>query len=278
MRYPGRELGALLGAVLPGDDASQTLADQFIERGVGRPEGQPWRVLDLGCGTGSSLDSFRARDPGVQWTGLDLPDSPEARERTRTDAAFATFDGVEVPFADGAFDLVYCKQVLEHVRHPEPLLGEVSRVIAPGGYFAGSTSQLEPFHSFSHWGYTPYGFCALLRSAGLGPVELRPGIDAFSLLARRALGQGALLERRWQRWWAGESPPTARSGSTGVCAASDRRRASPTSFCSPASSPSSLGAERFSFLSASPVTMPACVCWSSTTTRRSAKRSRWCST
>jgi SAM-dependent methyltransferase len=206
VRYPGRELGALLGPVIPGDDASQTLADSFIARALGRSEGSPWRVLDLGCGTGSSLDAFRARDPAVEWTGLDLLDSPEARERTRTDAPFATFDGIKIPFEDGAFDLVYCKQVLEHVRHPEPLLAEARRVIAPGGFFAGSTSQLEPFHSYSYWGYTPFGFCELLRTAHLDPVEIRPGIDALTLLARRGLGQRGLMERRWQRWWASESP------------------------------------------------------------------------
>jgi ubiquinone/menaquinone biosynthesis C-methylase UbiE len=38
-----------------------------------------------------------------------------------------TFDGVNLPFGDDDFDLVYCKQVLEHVRHPEPLLAEVGR-------------------------------------------------------------------------------------------------------------------------------------------------------
>jgi SAM-dependent methyltransferase len=199
-------LGELLGPVAPSDHARQTLADAYISQATGRVEGRPWRVLDLGCGTGGSVDAFRARDPDVQWVGLDLPDSPEARSRTRTDAAFHTFDGLEIPFGRDAFDLVYCKQVLEHVRRPESLLNEVRRVLAPGGFFAGSTSQLEPFHSYSFWGYTPVGFCELLRGADLAPLEIRPGIDAFLLLARRALGQRGPLERRWQRWWAGESP------------------------------------------------------------------------
>ena len=140
---------------MPGDHARQTLADRYAEREIGRPATGPWRVLDLGCGAGGSVDVFRARDPDVQWVGLDVPGSPEARERTRRDARFETFDGVSMPFEDGSFDLVYCKQVLEHVRHPEPLLAEVRRVLTPGGWFAGSTSQLEPYHSLSLWNYTP---------------------------------------------------------------------------------------------------------------------------
>jgi SAM-dependent methyltransferase len=159
-------------------------------------------VLDLGCGAGGSVDVFRARDPGVQWVGLDVPGSPEALERTRSDAHFETFDGVSMPFEDGAFDLVYCKQVLEHVRHPQALLKQVHRVLRPGGWFAGSTSQLEPYHSLSLWNYTPVGFRALLEHAGLVPVELRPGIDGLTLIGWRLAGN----HRYFHRWWGRESP------------------------------------------------------------------------
>jgi SAM-dependent methyltransferase len=204
VRFPGRELHELLGAALPSDHARQTLADHYIDREIGRTDGRPWRVLDLGCGSGSSVDFFRVRDPDVQWIGLDVPHPPEAR--TRTDAPFETFDGVSIPFDSGSFDLVYCKQVLEHVGHPAPLLADVRRVLAPGALFAGSTSQLEPFHSLSMWNYTPVGFCALLGDAGLTVVEVRPGIDALTLIARRLVGTGRYFDRWWARWWGGQSP------------------------------------------------------------------------
>jgi SAM-dependent methyltransferase len=206
VRDPGRELHELLGPAIPADHAAQTLADAYIERQAGRRPGRPWRVLDLGCGTGSSVDAFRARDPQVEWIGLDLEDSREVRERHRRDARFASFDGVAIPFGDGRFDLVYCKQVLEHVRRPAPLLAEVTRVLAPGGQFAGSTSQLEPFHSLSVWNYTPVGLAGLLGDAGLRLVEIRPGIDAPTLIGRRLLGTGHGLDRAWARWWGGRSP------------------------------------------------------------------------
>jgi SAM-dependent methyltransferase len=202
MRFPGRELVALLPAALPSDDARQTLADRYIELEVGRSGDRPWRVLDLGCGTGTSVDFFRARDPDVQWVGLDLPDSPEVRTRTRTDARFETFDGVAIPFEDHSFDLVYCKQVLEHVRRPAPLLAEVSRVLAPEGFLAGSTSQLEPFHSLSLWNYTPFGFAELAGEAGLTVQEVRPSIDVLALIAYRIFGR----RRVFDRWWSGQSP------------------------------------------------------------------------
>jgi SAM-dependent methyltransferase len=173
------------------------LADHYIERLRAR------RVLDLGCGPGDSVDLFRAAVPDVDWVGADIADSSEVGERTRTDAEFVTFDGRRLPFDDASFELVFCKQVLEHVEHPRELVGEVARVVAPGGHLAGSTSQLEAFHSRSIFNWTPYGLTRVVEEAGLEVVELRPVIDGFTLVAWRALG----LPRFFHRWWARESPP-----------------------------------------------------------------------
>jgi ubiquinone/menaquinone biosynthesis C-methylase UbiE len=186
------------------------LAEDYIERRLGAAR-TPWRVLDLGCGDGDSVDRFRSVDPEVRWIGLDVPDSPEVRTRRRSDAEFQSFDGVTIPFPEASFDLVYCRQVLEHVRQPEPLLAEVRRVLAPGGCFAGSTSQLEPYHSLSIWNFTAVGFCTLIGSAGLEPVEVRPGIDGVALISVRLFGSSPprWLQRQFAKWWATRSPLNA---------------------------------------------------------------------
>jgi SAM-dependent methyltransferase len=192
----GDDLLELLGDVVPRVPVGQALADDYIPRLAGGS------VLDLGCGTGDSVEQFRNVNRSVHWVGVDIERSPEVAGRRRTDAEFVVFDGVHLPFDDGSFDAVYCKQVLEHVRAPEPLLAEVARVLRPGGLFAGSTSQLEPFHSLSTWNYTPYGLSLLLKGAGLELEEVRPGIDSLALIVNRGLGM-----RRWtRRWWAVESP------------------------------------------------------------------------
>jgi ubiquinone/menaquinone biosynthesis C-methylase UbiE len=192
----GDDLGDLLGPRIPGDHSRQVLADDYAARL------RPARVMDLGCGAGDSVDLFRALDPEVDWVGVDIEDSHEVSGRTRADAEFVTFDGQRLPFEDSSFDLVYCKQVLEHVEHPHELLREVARVLRPGGSFAGSTSQLEAFHSRSIFNWTPYGFTVTAEEAGLEVVELRPVIDGLTLVAWRALG----LPRFFHRWWARESP------------------------------------------------------------------------
>lgn len=196
----GDDVRQLLGTRVPGDHSRQTLAEHMAARAL---EGQrSAAVLDLGCGTGRSVEIFRSLSPEASWVGVDIDDSDEVRARTREDAEFHTFDGEHLPFEGGRFDLVYCAQVLEHVRRPGPLLAEAQRVLRPGGRLAGSTSQLEPFHSRSTWNYTPHGLALLLEEAGFDDLELRPGIDALTLIARRGLG----APRFFNRWWSVESP------------------------------------------------------------------------
>jgi SAM-dependent methyltransferase len=201
----GDDVRELLGHRIPGDHARQVAAEYYAELWARRLRGdrdRPPQVVDLGCGPGHSVDLFRALAPGVRWVGVDVAQSPEVASRTRDDAEFVTFDGIHLPLDDGSADLVFCKQALEHARSPDPLLREVVRVLAPGGWLAGSTSQLEPFHSLSVWNYTPYGLTLMLEEAGLDVVELRPSIDGLTLVVQRGLG----MPRYFDRWWARESP------------------------------------------------------------------------
>jgi SAM-dependent methyltransferase len=193
----GDDLRELLGEAVPRERAPQALADDYIPRLA-----ESGSVIDLGCGAGDSVDQFRSVNPDVRWVGVDIERSPEVALRTRADAEFRSFDGVRIPFEDASVGAVYCKQVLEHVRAPGPLLADVARVLRPGGLLGGSTSQLEPFHSLSTWNYTPYGLKLLLEEAGLELVEVRAGIDSLALIVNRGVGMRSFT----RRWWAHESP------------------------------------------------------------------------
>lgn len=72
-----------------------------------------------------------------------------------------------MPFDDGTFDVVFCRQVLEHVRHPDDVIAEVSRILRPGGIFVGSVSQLEPYHNHSIFNWTSYGVVSVFEAYGL---------------------------------------------------------------------------------------------------------------
>jgi SAM-dependent methyltransferase len=196
-----KSLWEVLRPYLPDDHARQVSARYYVEQLMTQPE-PPKRVMDLGCGQGDSVDLFRRYDPGVDWVGVDIADSQEALQRKREDARFVTYDGLNIPFADGTFDLVYSNHVLEHVREPARHLVEIGRVLRPHGSLIGTTSNLEPYHSRSYWNFTPAGFVALIADARLQLIEIRPGIDGVTLMLRSFLGRPP----GFGQWWEAESP------------------------------------------------------------------------
>ena len=199
---PMPSLWQLVSSAIPADSSSQTSPFELVATEMSRADA-PALVLDVGCGDGKSAAVFREVKPDVAWVGLDIAESELVRKVR--DEAVVIYDGVHMPIATGSIPLVYSQQVFEHVRYPEQVLAEIARVLAPGGVFIGSTSHLEPYHEYSLWNYTPYGFKVLVEAAGLRLRELRPGIDGVALITRTF--EGRLPEHG--RWWSGESPLNA---------------------------------------------------------------------
>lgn len=199
---PMASLYEMLEDVLPSDHSRQSTARAEVEARVSAGFA-PTRILDLGCGIGATAGMFRKLLPAANWTGVDIETSPEVAQRDPADPrSFVTFDGVNLPFDDGQFDLVFSHQVFEHVRHPEPLLAEVRRSLSGAGLFIGQTSQMEPYHSFSLWNYTIHGFRILLEDAGFRLLTMRPGIDSLTLIERALRGR----PKDWSKWFTTETP------------------------------------------------------------------------
>ncbi|HEY8339482.1 MAG TPA: class I SAM-dependent methyltransferase [Egibacteraceae bacterium] len=98
------------------------------------------RVLEIGCGTGNLALRAARLQPRAAVTGLD-PDPAAlaiARRKARRRRVSATFDqGVaeDLPYADGAFDVVLSSLMLHHIDAESRLqvLREARRVLVPGG-------------------------------------------------------------------------------------------------------------------------------------------------
>jgi SAM-dependent methyltransferase len=87
------------------------------------------RVLDIGCGQGLALDLFRQAE--TQATGITLGGDYEVCLSKGFDVK--QMDQNFMDFADGTFDFLWCRHVLEHSVAPLFTLSEYKRVTKPGG-------------------------------------------------------------------------------------------------------------------------------------------------
>ena len=93
------------------------------------------RVLDLGIGTGLSLDHY---PEGVEVIGVDLAQGmlAEAREKAgrlgRDGVRLARMDALELGFRDASFDAVLVSFVVSVVSDPTGCIAEIERVAKPG--------------------------------------------------------------------------------------------------------------------------------------------------
>lgn len=101
-------------------------------------EGSPRTLLDVGCGGGFLSEEFAKI--GCDVTGMDP--SPVLLKAGREHAAKNSLTikyiegyGEEIPLNADSFDYVACCDVLEHVDDVDKVIGEISRVLKPGGLF-----------------------------------------------------------------------------------------------------------------------------------------------
>lgn len=89
------------------------------------------RILDIGCGQGPALDILR--DKGyASIVGITLNDE-DVRICRQKGHTVQKMDQSFLGFADGSFDVIWARHVIEHSIFPYFTLAEFARVLIPGG-------------------------------------------------------------------------------------------------------------------------------------------------
>jgi SAM-dependent methyltransferase len=110
-------------------------------------------VLDVGGGGGWFTEAFQAR--GARCCLLE-PDPEELLQRKAVPPGAVLADGLLLPVRDGAADVVFSSNVLEHVPDPMRMIDEMIRVTRPGGLiYLAFTNWYSPWggHEMSPWHY-----------------------------------------------------------------------------------------------------------------------------
>jgi 2-polyprenyl-3-methyl-5-hydroxy-6-metoxy-1,4-benzoquinol methylase len=160
------------------------------------------RVLDLGCGDGRFTAEIATS--GARVVGAEVAQA--AIDRARAHHPELEFERVEIdgelPFVDGAFELVWASEVIEHVSDTARWLSEVRRVLRPRGVLLITTPShgrlrvvlggvkrfSEPLGDHLHL-YTLRSLTQTLTEFGFGELAVR-AVSGPPLLRRLLLARG----------------------------------------------------------------------------------------
>jgi 2-polyprenyl-6-hydroxyphenyl methylase / 3-demethylubiquinone-9 3-methyltransferase len=100
------------------------------------------KALEVGCGGGILCEEIARM--GFETTGIDPSEHSLniARNHARVsglDIKYEHGTGEALPYTNGEFDVVFCCDVLEHVRDLPKVIAEIARVLKPGGVFIFDT-------------------------------------------------------------------------------------------------------------------------------------------
>src|SRR5579859_322649 len=151
-------------------------------------------VLEVGPGPGLTTDLLRPHIARMTAIEVDAALAESLRARLgSSNVMVIRADATAMPFCDSHFSGAVCCTMLHHIPSPglqDKLLGEVCRVLKPGGMFAGVDSRQSLGMRLLHIYDTlvpvnPGTFGQRLEAAGFQDVFIETNAQAFRFHARR---------------------------------------------------------------------------------------------
>ncbi len=124
----------------PMENVAHCLADLIDEMAA-------TRVLEVGCGTGHWLDTLKEEAPQV--FGLDFSMGMLRIATSQQLDRLAQGSALNLPYASGSLDLIFCVNAFHHFGDPERFVRESYRCLSPGGVLA--VIGMDPHRRKENW-------------------------------------------------------------------------------------------------------------------------------
>lgn len=171
--------------------------------GLTNAQGEPLRVLDIGCAAGYFLSVCQER--GLQITGLEPSDAIRkvAEEELGQDNVHGHLLAIDDELEPSSFDLITFWDVIEHIPDPRKALIRARELLAPGGRLIVETQNVnsraakllgKKWQHYKHaehiYHFAPATLTRLFLEAGFEIIENTPRLGGkyvtFAFVAERA--------------------------------------------------------------------------------------------
>jgi 2-polyprenyl-3-methyl-5-hydroxy-6-metoxy-1,4-benzoquinol methylase len=118
----------------------------LLPPGVGR-QGQGARILEIGCGAGSTLCWLRQIGVASETIGVEIVEAAAMQARAFVDQVHCLdFERHDLPAGHGQFDVILCLDVLEHMVNPWKVVDRlVTGYLKPGGRMLVSLPNIRHY-------------------------------------------------------------------------------------------------------------------------------------
>lgn len=152
-------------------------------REIIRRAGEKGRILDVGCATGIFLNGMEKRG----WICDGVEPSPYAANYARERFHLKVFKGFleDAEYPEESFDVITMWDVLEHVPHPDQVVGKIEKLLKRDGWLVLSLPNAESWERYifqKYWAgwdvprhfnvFTPKTIAQLLTSKGFKVEEI----------------------------------------------------------------------------------------------------------
>ncbi len=97
------------------------------------------KILSIGCGGGAELFFLRLRAPNARIKAADWSNTLRAEFADVVGVNFSIQDLTKIgEFPERNFDVIFSNHVIEHLYNPDEVIGEIRKLLAPGGLFVSA--------------------------------------------------------------------------------------------------------------------------------------------